>query len=321
MYNFTIDGWTGTTWWHSHFNTQLTDGILGALVVHPRANATANSTIAAEDVQGEIVMHLSDLYHRTSPDLLRQYLSTTGMTGQGFVGATQGNEPVPDAGTINGVGQWGNHTTHFSNYTLEPNSAYRLRLIHSGSFAGSVFSVDNHTLEVIEADGTLVEPFNVTSVRIEVAQRYSVILRTGDAGAFWVRHQVAQDQFTYDEPGFQGDQRAILRYGVVDDVVPSDHAASLSAEAFDTSLLVPAQKGDWPEATFSNTISISMQNSASNTVPIFAAAQELLSLTQTRSGAHSSTRRRGNPCTAPTRSSEATATTRTLWSRRMSSSS
>lgn len=82
------------------------------------------------------------------------------MTGEGLTGVTQGNEPVPDAGTINGVGQWGGSTS-YSNYSLEANKTYRLRLANTGSFAASRFSVDGHILTVIEADGTPVTPYKV----------------------------------------------------------------------------------------------------------------------------------------------------------------
>ncbi|KAK4057343.1 hypothetical protein OIO90_001409, partial [Microbotryomycetes sp. JL221] len=32
IYNFTLNGWTGTTWWHAHYGAQYTDGLFGALI-------------------------------------------------------------------------------------------------------------------------------------------------------------------------------------------------------------------------------------------------------------------------------------------------
>jgi FtsP/CotA-like multicopper oxidase with cupredoxin domain len=114
---------------------------------------------------------------------------------------TQGNEPVPDAGTINGVGQWNGSTT-YSNYSLLPETTYRLRLINSGSFAAMRFSIDGHPLTVVEADGTSVVPYQVGAVVIDVAQRYSVLFTTGASGAYWIRATVQQDSFTVRPSSF-----------------------------------------------------------------------------------------------------------------------
>ena len=43
-------------------------------------------------------------------------------------------------------------------------SSYRLRLVNTGSFATTRFSVDNHPLTVIEADGTFVDPVVVAGL-------------------------------------------------------------------------------------------------------------------------------------------------------------
>ena len=77
--------------------------------------------------------------------------------------------------------RWAKHLS------LTPRS-YRLRLINTGSTAQLRFSVDNHPLTIIEADGTLVEPYTVTGLTLIVAQRYSVLLTTNQtAGAYWMR--------------------------------------------------------------------------------------------------------------------------------------
>lgn len=101
-----------------------------------------------------------------------------------------------DGGTLNGVGQWGGSAS-YSNYTLSSNSTYRLRLINAGTFAAVRFSVDNHIITVVEADGTPVEPYDVSGLVIDVAQRYSVLLRTNQtSGAYWMRSTIQQGSFT-----------------------------------------------------------------------------------------------------------------------------
>ncbi|PIL29112.1 transporter [Ganoderma sinense ZZ0214-1] len=258
IYNFTFDGWMGSTWWHAHSMTQYTDGIVGALVVHAK-----NESVPSYD--GDLVLQLSDFYHTFSPALLNLYFTPGGLEG------TPGNEPVPDGGVINGVGQYGNSANTpkaaFWNATLESNKTYRLRLVNTGSFVAMQFSVDNHTLTVVEADGTAVKPFEVSSASVAVAQRYSVLLRTNQsAGAYWIRAGLDQDAFTYDNPGTQTEIRGVIRYGVANSTMPDfellDNPPSLptgSPQELDTSDLVPVGGGPAPDATFQVYFTISMQ--------------------------------------------------------------
>ncbi|SGY20472.1 BQ5605_C016g08067 [Microbotryum silenes-dioicae] len=264
VYNFTLGDFFGTTWWHSHYSTQYTDGIAGALIIHG-----TNETVPASD--GEVVVQMNDLYHTFSTDLLELYLSPPGITGQGDTGAAQGDEPVPDSGTINGVGQWGSTNASYANYTLAPGKTYRLRLVNSASFSAIRFSVDNHVLTVIEADGTPIVPYNVTGLDIEVAQRYSVLLTTNKApGAYWMRSLVSQDSYTYVQPDGQYNQLAVIRYGAADDALPNSASISLdpgsgtnSISDMDITSLVPAVYVTAPNATVSYLVSVSMQETPS----------------------------------------------------------
>lgn len=99
-------------------------------------------------------------------------------------------------------------------FTLEPNKTYRLRLVHTGSFASIRFSVDYHALTVVEVDGTLVAPYAVSGVTLAVAQRYSVLLTTNQTageGKYWMRAGLQSDMFTYDQPGQNLDIRGVVR--------------------------------------------------------------------------------------------------------------
>jgi FtsP/CotA-like multicopper oxidase with cupredoxin domain len=106
----------------------------------------------------------------------------------------------------------------YPKYTIERNKTYRLRLVNTGSFASIRFSVDNHTLTLIEADGTLLAPTEVAGVTIAVAQRYSVLLYANQTsstnGTYWMRATVQSDMFTYDQPGQNLDIRGVIRYDV-----------------------------------------------------------------------------------------------------------
>lgn len=89
-----------------------------------------------------------------------------------------------------------------------------MRLVNTGSFAAIRFSLDYHPLTVIEADGTLVTPYVVTGVVVQVAQRYSVLIHTNQTegnGTYWMRTELQTDMFTYDQPGQNTDIRGIVR--------------------------------------------------------------------------------------------------------------
>ncbi|KAJ7182346.1 multi-copper oxidase [Mycena crocata] len=269
LYNFTFGGWTGTTWWHGHTDTQLTDGMFGPVVVHPSAkgrlrrskfvNVDARSIDArsvepqrdndlavdtqldkdnGDDLQydAEHILTLSDVYNAPAAELVRDYLT--------FNPIEPVPEPVPDAAVINGQGQFNTCTRiagradpqdppyaapykgapawladcdgsggSFFNLTLEPGKTYRLRIIHGGSFAPLRFSIDDHLLTVVEADGVEVVPVVVNEITLHPAQRYSVLLRTDQhPRAYWMRAGIETGGFAYTNPYMQAEALAVLRY-------------------------------------------------------------------------------------------------------------
>ncbi|KAL1741758.1 multicopper oxidase-domain-containing protein [Schizophyllum fasciatum] len=261
IYNFTLDGWAGTTWWHSHTGTQHTDGLYGAIVVHDETNEEQNYD--GED----LVLLLSDMYNTWSPILAAEYLANTDVE--------VAPEPVPDASVINGIGQFSacwsvpesdraqceakaQSPEHFG-YDLEPNKTYRLRLINAGSHASVWFSVDDHVLTVVEADGTPVEPQRVSSLQIHVAQRYSVLLTTNQvkdtAGApqeFYMRSRLDEGMFAYKNMALNPLALGKLRYNAPALSEPS-HLDALAAHDNLPSLnpltLTPAAPLDAPASS------------------------------------------------------------------------
>lgn len=262
-YNFTLGEFFGTTWWHAHASTQYTDGITGALIVHPTSPPPSNLPTWDE----ELVVQINDWYHDQSSVLLAQYLSPEGIAG------TQGNEPVPDSGTINGLGQYfaaGNGGS-YSNFTLERGKTYRIRIINTGSFASIRFSVDDHPLTLIEADGTYLKPTPVAGVIPAIAQRYSVLLHANATASpnatYWMRASVQSDMFTYDQPGQNLDIRGIIRYNDApsSDGLPGDPSSpdpgpgSDLADADGTTDLTPLVPDPAPEVTRAYDFTVSFQ--------------------------------------------------------------
>lgn len=94
---------------------------------------------------------------------------------------------------------------------VEPNTRYRLRIISMSCDPNFTFSIDGHTLTIIEADGEYTAPYLVDSFQIFAGQRYSAILETNRPVAnYWVR---AQPNAGRGSQGFaSGINSAILRY-------------------------------------------------------------------------------------------------------------
>lgn len=96
---------------------------------------------------------------------------------------------------------------------MQPGKRYRFRLIALSCDPFYTFSIDNHQLTVIEADGENTQPVVVNNITIYAGQRYSFVLNANQlVNNYWVR---ADPRPGGDGgiPGYQGGiNSAILRY-------------------------------------------------------------------------------------------------------------
>ncbi|KAK1752643.1 multicopper like protein [Echria macrotheca] len=253
VYNFTVEQF-GTYWYHSHYSTQYSDGIFGPLVIHAPEEANARNLYDHD----QIVL-VQDWYHDFSTVNLDTYLAPD----------NENSEPVPDNGLINGMAYFNcslygadsgricydNNT--YSVLSLEADKRYRLRLINTGSFAEFEFSVDNHSLSVIEADGVLVHPQSVHRLPIHVAQRYSAVLTTNASHStnYWLRAEMVTFCFTGTSPVLDPTTKAVISYSGNATILPSESSVDWSdprltiCQDLDESKLVPAVEKSPPPAT------------------------------------------------------------------------
>jgi FtsP/CotA-like multicopper oxidase with cupredoxin domain len=211
LYNFTVQNQFGTYWYHAHVATQYVDGIVGPLIIH-----------APEEVQTQAqydydqVILVQDWYHDLTSALVEGYLAS----------GNENVEPVPDNGLIQGENYF-NCSSYDSDsgyecadnstrptFSFQQNKRYRLRFINTGAFTTFQISVDNHTLAVIEADGTLVSPLSVHRLEIATAQRYSVILHTNQSSSsnYWLRAQMNTACYAANNPVLDPDVMALITY-------------------------------------------------------------------------------------------------------------
>lgn len=210
----------GTYWYHSHYGSQYADGLFGPLVIHSTEEYRALNSSYDKDM----IIVVNDYYHDTASHYLPSYMGPD----------NENTEPDPDNGLIQGrnifdyiestylVPNGGESTdvnyspVNVSLIDLNPNSVYRIRLINAGFFLPFDFEIDKHMLEIVEADGTLVDPLTVESLAVSLAQRYSFILKplddNKDLNNYWMHARFNQFCAKVENSNFNPDVRAVLSY-------------------------------------------------------------------------------------------------------------
>jgi iron transport multicopper oxidase len=147
----------GSTFWHAHFREENEDGIYGAFIV----GDPPNSFPFHYDEEKVIVM--TDAYNLTSwqedasliPELI--YAFSTG---------TPAYDPTPDQSFLCEYDETKepavpscSSTTDGKGFNLnfEPGKTYRLRLICSSQIAPFQFSIDEHELQMVTTDSTILD--------------------------------------------------------------------------------------------------------------------------------------------------------------------
>ncbi|CAK5267851.1 unnamed protein product [Mycena citricolor] len=202
VYDFATAGQSGTYWYHSHLSTQYCDGLRGPLVIYDPHDPLRY----LYDVDDEsTVITLADWYH--------------------FVAPAAPRIPAANSTLINGLGRYqgGPADAPLSVITVEEGKRYRFRLVAISCDPNYVFSIDGHSLTVIEADGVSTKPVTVDSLQIFAGQRYSFVLKANQpTGNYWIRANP-----NVGIPGFTGGiNSAILRYKKARRVEPTTNSTA-----------------------------------------------------------------------------------------------
>ncbi|KAI1747539.1 hypothetical protein F4782DRAFT_543438 [Xylaria castorea] len=210
-YEFSVGGQRGTFWWHAHLSVQYGDGLYGPIVVH-------DPDEMVPETDDEKIIFVGDVYHTYGSVLLPSYLNTTSE----WVPFESGVEPLADNILLNGQGTY-DCTVASTTYpppssdALRPSSSnsepsctggqlysnkirtgqrVRLRLINSSSFLSLFFSVDNHTLSIVELDGVEIFPISARGIYLNIGQRASVIITANQTvGNYYIRATLPQTCF------------------------------------------------------------------------------------------------------------------------------
>jgi FtsP/CotA-like multicopper oxidase with cupredoxin domain len=144
-YRFRATGY-GTSWYHSHFALQYSDGILGPIVIQGPTSANWDIDLGTVTV--------ADLFHRTA-------------FAQFFTERIPGPPSPADNGLINGKNKF-NGSGEYSEFTFKPGKKHRIRLINTSTNTHFKFWIDQHVMTVQAADFIAVEPYTQTVVNIGI---------------------------------------------------------------------------------------------------------------------------------------------------------
>ncbi|CAG8821929.1 9391_t:CDS:2, partial [Gigaspora rosea] len=108
--------------------------------------------------------------------------------------------PIPDSVVMSGIGQYNCSSANGFNglscnssvtpptYVVQSGKRYRFRIINTSADNHFYFSIDNHTMLLIEADGINIKPVTIQKLPINIAQRYSVIINASQpVGNYFIR--------------------------------------------------------------------------------------------------------------------------------------
>ncbi|VDB96280.1 unnamed protein product [Peniophora sp. CBMAI 1063] len=213
-YKFKVDGQAGTYWWHSHYSEQYCDGERGVLVVRDPQDPHRYLYDVDDD---DTIITLADWYHYTSHETAPNYT------------------PTPSSTLINGKARyWGGPNLDLAVVNVKKGLRYRMRLVSTACDPSYLFSIDQHTLKIIEADGTNVKPVDVSQLQIFAGQRYSFVLHADQkVDNYWIR---ALPDVGANLTADGGLNSAILRYKGAKQAEPGSKDSSFEHLLLETEL-------------------------------------------------------------------------------------
>ncbi|KAJ0814741.1 putative laccase [Helianthus annuus] len=160
-YEFTLIKQKGTLFWHAHFSW-LRATVYGALIIYPKKGVPYPFKFPYE----EHTVILGEYWQQDLVQLERSVM------------ASGGSASIADAYTINGHPGPNYNCSANDVYKINvvPGKTYMLRLIGALLNMESFFSIANHKLTIVEADGEYTKPFTTDRVMLGPGQTLNVLV-------------------------------------------------------------------------------------------------------------------------------------------------
>ena len=185
----------GSTWYHSHFTFQVSEGMFGPLILNGPASYDYDEDLGLFFLQDWSHTPIMELWARNRGGFFT--LDNTLMNGTNTFTASDG--------TVTGEKY---------EVVVEKGKSYRLRLINVAVDGFFDFRIDGHSFTVIATDLVPVQPYVTDSVQIGIGQRYDIVFEaSAEVGNYWIRGGWNTACVAIGGNGdVSGDATAILRY-------------------------------------------------------------------------------------------------------------
>ncbi|KAI9686327.1 MAG: hypothetical protein M1822_003672 [Bathelium mastoideum] len=217
----------GHTWYHSHYQTQYSDGLMGGLVIYGPSSANYDEAF--------LPALINDWVHDNSTDVLNQELHGGAPTANSLVFNGTGTFRCSDLDPKCCSNKPGDNLPPRDPRCPSPapngplqkvfvkGKRYLLRLVNSSAAAMFIFSIDEHELEVIATDLVPIHPYKTASLFIGIGQRYQVVVTATPKnpsadGNYWMRTRVATGCGSVEQ---DDEETGIIRYNNASTALPT----------------------------------------------------------------------------------------------------
>ncbi|KAH8588081.1 multicopper oxidase-domain-containing protein [Bisporella sp. PMI_857] len=231
----------GSSWYHSHYSVQYADGVQAPITIHGPSSANYDTAIEP--------LIMTDWGHNSAFQQIYTFtadLPSILLNGLGNITRWNASEGIfPSTPRPYEV-------LFKRSCSSGKPCRYLLRIINTSFSTSFIFSIDNHYLQVVEADFVPIRPYTTTYLNVAIGQRYNVIVvaqpstsypAPGD-GNFWIRTFIGLD-CSLSTPGSPGYERVgILRYSANSKSDPSSTSWPTLGCSDDTVCILPCVDED-----------------------------------------------------------------------------
>lgn len=218
----------GSSWYHSHFSVQYSEGLFGPLIFNGPATANFDEDLGMLFLQDWSHQPIFNAWVDKEKYQITHPLSTILINGTNSFDCSTLENPA-HAAKCSGNG------TKFET-VFESGKKYRIRLINTATDSQFQFSIDNHMLKVIAIDFVPIEPYDTESIIINSAQRYDIVVEANaQPGDYWLRADWVAACFGVANENPEN-SRGIVRY----------NAASKLDPVSESTVAAPKTCGDEP---------------------------------------------------------------------------
>ncbi|KAK4119022.1 multicopper oxidase [Parathielavia appendiculata] len=168
----------GSSWYHSHFSLQYTNGAYGPLVIHGPSSANWDVDLGP--------WLISDWYHDDAFRLLYYEFQTD-------------RAAIPNSMVLNGKGRFNCSTTDDPRCTgrrdlyttvFQQGTKYKIAIANTGTLLTETFWIDGHNFTVIANDFVPIEPYETNVITLGIGQRYEIVVEANadlsNGTDFWI---------------------------------------------------------------------------------------------------------------------------------------